>query len=279
MYFIQPNSVYQSQNVTYKGKETPIFTCHNQPHWLFPRAGTNASSSFLAIEEYQRFKRAIPLHIICHINESIKPQNPEFVWSRWMASGWSWERAFVGVVLLLCDVCGAANNGWPEEDLVVRLPGQPKVGFRQFGGYVDVDEKAGRSLFYYFVEAEEDPQNKPLTLWLNGGSFLSFAFLPSSCLLAFLSSSCIWSFLLQYECYHCYSKATIWTVSHEQNVINVCDILWWNVFSCLISKNFRAVWPCFFNLNLVLKIIFLSSKTKNCFWMFIKKVFENCFSK
>ncbi|XP_034702570.1 serine carboxypeptidase-like 42 [Vitis riparia] len=86
-----------------------------------------------------------------------------------MASGWSWERAFVGLVLLLCDVCGAVNNGWPEEDLVVRLPGQPKVGFRQFGGYVDVDEKAERSLFYYFVEAEEDPQNKPLTLWLNGG--------------------------------------------------------------------------------------------------------------
>lgn len=108
--------------------------------------------------------------------------------------------------------------------------------------------------------------------------FLAF-FLPS-CLLVFLSSSCIWSFLLQYECYHCYSKATIWTVSHEQmHVINVCDILWWNVFSCLISKNFRAVWPCFFNLNLVLKIIFLSSKTKNYFWMFIKKVFENCFSK
>ncbi|RVX02444.1 hypothetical protein CK203_031185 [Vitis vinifera] len=44
-----------------------------------------------------------------------------------MASGWSWERAFVGVVLLLCDVCGAANNGWPEEDLVVRLPGQPRL--------------------------------------------------------------------------------------------------------------------------------------------------------
>lgn len=90
--------------------------------------------------------------------------------------------------------------------------------------------------------------------------------LLSCLLLAFLPSSCIWSFLLQYECYHCYSKATIWTVSHEQmHVINVCDILWWNVFSCLISKNFRAVWPCFFNLNLVLKIIFLSSKIKTVF--------------
>ncbi|EEE51848.1 hypothetical protein OsJ_33355 [Oryza sativa Japonica Group] len=58
--------------------------------------------------------------------------------------------------------------GFPEEDLVARLPGQPVVGFRQFAGYVDVDEKAGRSLFYYFAEAAEGAAAKPLTLWLNG---------------------------------------------------------------------------------------------------------------
>ncbi|CAN4108026.1 unnamed protein product [Withania somnifera] len=61
------------------------------------------------------------------------------------------------------------GNGHPLEDLVEKLPGQPKVGFRQYAGYVDVDEKAGRSLFYYFVEAEKDAQKLPLTLWLNGG--------------------------------------------------------------------------------------------------------------
>ncbi|XP_059630560.1 serine carboxypeptidase-like 42 [Cornus florida] len=60
-------------------------------------------------------------------------------------------------------------RGYPLEDLVVRLPGQPKVGFRQYAGYVDVDVKSGKSLFYYFVEAEDDPHHKPLTLWLNGG--------------------------------------------------------------------------------------------------------------
>lgn len=64
---------------------------------------------------------------------------------------------------------GMKVNGYPMEDLVVGLPGQPKVGFRQFAGYVDVDVKAGRSLFYYFVEAEKDPDHKPLALWLNGG--------------------------------------------------------------------------------------------------------------
>ncbi|KAJ7959242.1 Carboxypeptidase [Quillaja saponaria] len=71
----------------------------------------------------------------------------------------------VGVVWLL----GTGVDGYPVEDLVVRLPGQPEVGFRQYAGYVDVDVKNGRSLFYYFVEAETDPAKKPLTLWLNGG--------------------------------------------------------------------------------------------------------------
>ncbi|XP_052189698.1 serine carboxypeptidase-like 42 [Diospyros lotus] len=74
---------------------------------------------------------------------------------------------FCGVVVVVGLVLAVAC-GYPE-DLVVRLPGQPKVGFRQFAGYVDVDVKAGRSLFYYFVEAAENPDLKPLTLWLNGG--------------------------------------------------------------------------------------------------------------
>ncbi|XP_047341876.1 serine carboxypeptidase-like 42 [Impatiens glandulifera] len=60
-------------------------------------------------------------------------------------------------------------NGYPKEDLVENLPGQPMVSFRQYSGYVDVDVEAGRSLFYYFVEAETNPDHNPLTLWLNGG--------------------------------------------------------------------------------------------------------------
>ncbi|KAF5952040.1 hypothetical protein HYC85_009984 [Camellia sinensis] len=64
---------------------------------------------------------------------------------------------------------GGCVDGYPVEDLVVGLPGQPKVGFRQYAGYVDVNEESGRSLFYYFVEAEENADSLPLTLWLNGG--------------------------------------------------------------------------------------------------------------
>lgn len=57
----------------------------------------------------------------------------------------------------------------PHPDLISLLPGQPQVGFRQFSGYVTVDDKNQKALFYYFVEAEGDTASKPLVLWLNGG--------------------------------------------------------------------------------------------------------------
>ena len=71
------------------------------------------------------------------------------------------------VVLIVLVLVGV--EGYPVEDLVVNLPGQPQVGFKQYAGYVDVDVKNGRSLFYYFVEADNQPDKKPLALWLNGG--------------------------------------------------------------------------------------------------------------
>ncbi|KAK7358699.1 hypothetical protein VNO77_00637 [Canavalia gladiata] len=54
-------------------------------------------------------------------------------------------------------------------DRIVRLPGQPHIGFQQFSGYVTVDDMNHKALFYYFVESETDPSSKPLVLWLNGG--------------------------------------------------------------------------------------------------------------
>ncbi|XP_039001515.1 serine carboxypeptidase-like 44 [Hibiscus syriacus] len=59
--------------------------------------------------------------------------------------------------------------GYHLKDQIGVLPGQPNVNFRHFSGYIDVDPNAGRSYFYYFVEAENDPLNRPLTVWLNGG--------------------------------------------------------------------------------------------------------------
>lgn len=83
----------------------------------------------------------------------------------------SWGRGLLLAEVLVWASClgGTTVEGYPAEDLVERLPGQPTVGFRQYAGYVDVDVQAGRSLFYYFAEADGDADKKPLTLWLNGG--------------------------------------------------------------------------------------------------------------
>ena len=56
-----------------------------------------------------------------------------------------------------------------EADRISSLPGQPKVSFQQFSGYVTVNEAAGRALFYWLTEAVQDPLSKPLVVWLNGG--------------------------------------------------------------------------------------------------------------
>ncbi|XP_038988960.1 serine carboxypeptidase II-1-like [Phoenix dactylifera] len=56
-----------------------------------------------------------------------------------------------------------------ESDRITWLPGQPPVGFSQYSGYVTVDARAGRALFYWFIEAPPAAQPAPLILWLNGG--------------------------------------------------------------------------------------------------------------
>ena len=64
----------------------------------------------------------------------------------------------------------AVNEAEEEEaDRISSLPGQPKVSFQQFSGYVTVNEAAGRALFYWLTEAAHDPLSKPLVVWLNGG--------------------------------------------------------------------------------------------------------------
>ncbi|KAL3832971.1 hypothetical protein ACJIZ3_007707 [Penstemon smallii] len=62
-----------------------------------------------------------------------------------------------------------SQKGLKEKDLIERLPGQPQVKFRQYGGYVTVNKTAGRAFYYYFVEAQRSEKTLPLLLWLNGG--------------------------------------------------------------------------------------------------------------
>ncbi|RLM91417.1 serine carboxypeptidase-like 33 isoform X1 [Panicum miliaceum] len=64
----------------------------------------------------------------------------------------------------------AATRGEQEGDRVRFLPGQPpRPPVSQFAGYVTLNERSGRALFYWFFEAQTSPAQKPLLLWLNGG--------------------------------------------------------------------------------------------------------------
>ncbi|XP_068661921.1 serine carboxypeptidase-like 35 [Aristolochia californica] len=56
-----------------------------------------------------------------------------------------------------------------EADRVRDLPGQPAVTFRHYAGYVKLRSEDEKALFYWFFEAEEGVEEKPLVLWLNGG--------------------------------------------------------------------------------------------------------------
>ncbi|GMI67329.1 serine carboxypeptidase-like 45 [Hibiscus trionum] len=81
----------------------------------------------------------------------------------------SWKTMAVALALLL-ELCFVIKIESFLADRIVRLPGQPfNLSFQQFSGYVPVDYKKHKALFYYFVEAETDPASKPLVLWLNGG--------------------------------------------------------------------------------------------------------------
>lgn len=72
---------------------------------------------------------------------------------------------------------GSCSTSFPTDpidqqklDKISKLPGQNfNVSFAQYSGYVTVDDKSQRSLFYWLTEAVDHPSSKPLVLWLNGG--------------------------------------------------------------------------------------------------------------
>jgi len=71
-------------------------------------------------------------------------------------------------VLSAAVLCSAA----PSEHLIQSLPGlinASSVKFRQYAGYVMLNETRNKKLFYWFVESQHDPANDPLVLWMNGG--------------------------------------------------------------------------------------------------------------
>eukprot|EP01018_Ginkgo_biloba_P035386 Gb_11699 [translate_table: standard] len=73
------------------------------------------------------------------------------------------------MLILLLLQHAAQGHDDQEADRVKRLPGQPKVSFDQYAGYVTVNHDDGRALFYWLTEATKASSSKPLVLWLNGG--------------------------------------------------------------------------------------------------------------
>lgn len=88
-----------------------------------------------------------------------------------------WDSALKYLIVLLHLHLGSVFSAPPADpfgqqqlDRVAELPGQSfNLSFAHFSGYVPVNEDSGRALFYWFVEAAEDPHSKPIVLWLNGG--------------------------------------------------------------------------------------------------------------
>lgn len=74
----------------------------------------------------------------------------------------------------------AGIRGEAAFDRIKELPGQPPVNFDQFSGYVSVNDKNGRALFYWLTEATINAHEKPLVLWLNGGWYIYLFCLFSS---------------------------------------------------------------------------------------------------
>ncbi|KAK9130361.1 hypothetical protein Sjap_010848 [Stephania japonica] len=68
-----------------------------------------------------------------------------------------------------CSIIASPSSLEQERDRIAALPGQPRVAFSQFSGYITVNERHGRALFYWLTEAVTQPEKRPLVLWLNGG--------------------------------------------------------------------------------------------------------------
>lgn len=82
---------------------------------------------------------------------------------------WSAFALRLSFLLLLTQtffLCSAHDSS----QLVTNLLGQPPVSFRQYAGYITVNQSHGRALFYWFFESQHPyPYTRPLVLWLNGG--------------------------------------------------------------------------------------------------------------
>eukprot|EP01101_Sappina_pedata_P004454 TRINITY_DN18_c0_g1_i1.p2 TRINITY_DN18_c0_g1~~TRINITY_DN18_c0_g1_i1.p2 ORF type:complete len:492 (+),score=224.66 TRINITY_DN18_c0_g1_i1:78-1553(+) len=65
------------------------------------------------------------------------------------------------VVLALSLVASSAK--------ITSLPSYNGPQLSMYSGYIQVEQKTNKNLFYWLIESENDPANDPIVLWLNGG--------------------------------------------------------------------------------------------------------------
>eukprot|EP00271_Cylindrocystis_brebissonii_P010137 TRINITY_DN26236_c0_g1_i1.p1 TRINITY_DN26236_c0_g1~~TRINITY_DN26236_c0_g1_i1.p1 ORF type:complete len:551 (-),score=73.23 TRINITY_DN26236_c0_g1_i1:803-2335(-) len=78
--------------------------------------------------------------------------------------------AYFHLGCLAFSLLGIAVRASFVDNEVTSMPGfAGDLPSRHFAGYINVNEENERSLFYYLVTAEKNPEKAPLVLWLNGG--------------------------------------------------------------------------------------------------------------
>eukprot|EP01087_Luapelamoeba_hula_P011622 TRINITY_DN3174_c1_g1_i3.p1 TRINITY_DN3174_c1_g1~~TRINITY_DN3174_c1_g1_i3.p1 ORF type:complete len:463 (+),score=51.42 TRINITY_DN3174_c1_g1_i3:205-1593(+) len=81
--------------------------------------------------------------------------------------------ALLVMVLAHATASQAVPLASPADYLITeRLPnydGPWPLSYSMYSGYLTVDQEHGRNIFFWFVESENNPENDPLVLWLQGG--------------------------------------------------------------------------------------------------------------
>ncbi|CDP08505.1 unnamed protein product [Coffea canephora] len=101
-----------------------------------------------------------------------KPEDYTLEWVNELIEEGRWKTEQLQKIVYRSIRC--CQKGWEREkedaaNKIIALLGEPNaMNFDQYSGYVTVDPKAVRALFYYFTESQ-NPSTKPLVLWLNGG--------------------------------------------------------------------------------------------------------------
>jgi len=77
--------------------------------------------------------------------------------------------SFLFVLALLVAVCACSypfHHGGP----IKNLPGlKSPPNFKQFSGFIDINQTYGVNLFYWMTESQNDPSTDPVVMWLTGG--------------------------------------------------------------------------------------------------------------